>query len=68
MTLTECIKIAVSKDKRSQRQLAFAAKISPTSLCRFISGRRGMTMQAMDRLAMEVGVTCSVRNANNHGG
>lgn len=49
--LIDQIRQAASKCGTSQNQLAIAAGMNRATLCRFISGERGLSMENLDALA-----------------
>ncbi len=48
-------------EKHSARSLADQADIEPASLCRFLAGARGLTLETADRLAGALGLRLSKR-------
>jgi transcriptional regulator with XRE-family HTH domain len=50
-SLTDQVRQAANKCGRSQHALARATGIDNTALSRFISGKRGLSMEALDALA-----------------
>ena len=49
--LSEQIRRAVAARGESLRALAKATAIDPATLCRFMTGERGLPMKTLDRLA-----------------
>jgi len=57
MTVTDTIREAVKRDPRSQVDIARASGLSETHLNHFVAGRRGLTCQPLNALAIALGLT-----------
>jgi len=60
--LSEQLRQAARQDGRGVRQLARAAGMHPGNLSRFLNGRVGLQMAALDRLADVLGVSLTRGN------
>lgn len=61
MALTDDIKRAVEAWPESRNRLANAAGLSPSALCRLMSGERGLSVDSLERLAEALGYEIVMR-------
>ena len=57
----------VRKDDRSDRQIALAAGISPTTFSAFMAARRGLSMETAEKLAEVLGHPLQLKDVRKGG-
>jgi transcriptional regulator with XRE-family HTH domain len=55
-TVSKRLKSAIENSGKSRRQISLDTGIDEASLCRFASGKRGLSMEAIDQLALYFGL------------
>jgi transcriptional regulator with XRE-family HTH domain len=60
-SFVEEIRAAVKASGRSQRDLSRACGLAQPVISRFVSGKRGLSVKAMDAIATELGLHVVVR-------
>jgi transcriptional regulator with XRE-family HTH domain len=67
MTVSAKLKAAIRRCPHSRYQIAKATGVTESALSRFISGRRSLSLAAVDKLAAHLGLTlASIPKQKNH--
>lgn len=61
--MTDALRKAITDSGLTPYALSKASGVSQAVLSRWLSGKRGITLDTADRLAAALGLTCSLRKA-----
>lgn len=55
-TFSDSIRAAVTRTGMSHRSISAKAGLTPSTLCRFMTGKRGLSIESLDRLCDAIGL------------